>query len=476
MNTRRLRQKILDLAIRGKLAPQDHNEKPASVLLEKIATEHASKSTSDISPYQKITNVPFETPASWEWVPIKIMGTVITGSTPSKSINEYYGIEYPFFKPTDLDAGLNVIRANDNLSVRGWEIARKLPKHSVLITCIGATIGKTGLIQIEGTCNQQINAIISNGSVLPEFLYYMCISEYFQLQIKFNASATTLPILNKSSFEKLFLPLPPLKEQKRIVTVIESTFKLIDEIENSKSDIKTTIAHTKYKILDMAIHGKLVKQDSNDESASVSLEKIAIEHAVLVKAVKIKAPKSTSNTSPYHKTTDALFKIPTGWEWVKLGDIIQLISGQDMPANKYSDTDNSGIPYITGASSIENEKVILNRWTTEPKSIANNGDLLITCKGTVGTIAFLRVDKAHIARQIMAIRGSNNVNLEYIKLYLQTYIPTLQSEAKSMIPGISRYTLLNAPIPLPPLLEQKRILGIIESAFKQLDFILESLN
>ncbi|MDL2326984.1 restriction endonuclease subunit S, partial [Bacteroidales bacterium OttesenSCG-928-A14] len=151
--------KILDLAIRGKLVPQDPNDEPASVLLERIKSEHPeskkkAKNISDNSHY------PFDIPKSWEWFQIREIGAIITGSTPSKENKEFYGLDFPFYKPADLEQGISVYKAIDNLSLLGYEASRKIPANSILVTCIGATIGKTGLIKQEGTCNQQINAII----------------------------------------------------------------------------------------------------------------------------------------------------------------------------------------------------------------------------------------------------------------------------------------------------------------------------
>ena len=155
------------------------------------------------------------------------------------------------------------------------------------------------------------------------------------------------------------------------------------------------------------------------------------------------------------------FDIPETWAWVRLGNIMQLISGQDMTPDKYN-TDKDGVPYLTGASNIEDESILINRWTLEPKSITVRGDLLITCKGTVGTMAFMDCEKAHIARQIMAIRTSNLLNKKYIKIFLETYVITLKAVAKSMIPGISRYDILNALCPIPPFVEQHCIVAKCE--------------
>ena len=161
------------------------------------------------------------------------------------------------------------------------------------------------------------------------------------------------------------------------------------------------------------------------------------------------------------------FKIPDNWVWCRLGEIITLISGQDLTANKYNSM-QKGIPYITGASNIDNDNVIINRWTDLPRTIAYKGDLLITCKGTIGLMAFLTTAHAHIARQIMAIRG-RKTNLNYIMIFLKTNLTKLQSQAKSMIPGIDRENILTANIPLPPLEEQERIVEKIKSLNNLID-------
>ena len=218
------KSKILDLAIHGKLVPQDPNDEPASELLKRINPN--AEITCDNGQYGKI-------PEGWSLCQLGDIGEIITGNTPTKDIAEYYGGSIPFYKPTDLDKGKCVKNASENLSILGFEQARKLPINSILVTCIGATIGKTGLITAEGSCNQQINAIIPNNAAFAEFVYYVCISDYLQEEIKQNASATTLPILNKRNFAKLLFPLPPLPEQHRIVAKIEELFSKLDLIEKS---------------------------------------------------------------------------------------------------------------------------------------------------------------------------------------------------------------------------------------------------
>ncbi len=233
----------------------------------------------------------------------------------------------------------------------------------------------------------------------------------------------------------------------------------------------------KSAILQMAVQGKLVPQNPEDEPASVLVEKIREEKEKLIKEKKIKKEKNPSfifkgkDNFAYEKFADGSekciaeevpFDIPKNWVWCRLENILILVSGQDLTPEKYNTT-TDGIPYITGASNIDNnENVILNRWTTKPVSIAIKDDLLITCKGTIGKMAFLQENKVHIARQIMAIRPILECDMRYIKIVLENLIFHLNSTAKSMIPGISRNDVLKLLLPFPPLAEQKRIVAKIE--------------
>ena len=212
-----------------------------------------------------------------------------------------------------------------------------------------------------------------------------------------------------------------------------------------------TAQQLKNSILQMAVQGKLVPQDPNDEPASVLLERIRAEKERLIKEKKIKREKNPSvifkgaDNTPYEKIGDEVrsladevpFDIPDSWEWVRLGTVIELQSGQDMTPDKYNDC-GKGIPYITGASNIENGNVLINRWTEYGRAFAYCGDILLTCKGTVGTMAVLQEPQVHIARQIMAIRPISELYVPYIQLVLDTLVENLKAAAKSMIPGIAR--------------------------------------
>ena len=160
---------------------------------------------------------------------------------------------------------------------------------------------------------------------------------------------------------------------------------------------------------------------------------------------------------------------------MRLGRAISLLSGRDLNKSNYFDGKVGDAPYITGASNFSNGLVNTNRYTNHPTVLSYKGDLLITVKGTIGELAFNYFQKAHIARQIMAIQ-STHLNLVFLKYQLQQLLPNIKLQAQSMIPGISRGTLLALLIPLPPLSEQQRIVEAIESALEKVDEYAESYN
>ncbi len=233
------------------------------------------------------------------------------------------------------------------------------------------------------------------------------------------------------------------------------------------------------KILDLAIHGKLVppclptgRQDPNDEPASVLLQRIHEEKERLIKEGKIKKGKKSAKTSDTAHYENVPFEVPESWEWCQLEDILELVSGQDFPPEKYNDK-RLGIPYIIGASNIDGEKLILTRWTKYASVLSYKGDLLIVCKGAgVGKMAFNDVGTVHIARQIQAIRSFNDgISSKYIKIVIASNVENIVSNANGLIPGLKRELLLSLPIPLPPLAEQHRIVAEIERWFSLIDII-----
>ena len=218
-----VKSKILDLAIHGKLVPQDPTDEPASKLLKRINPK--AEITCDNGHYQKL-------PEGWAICTLKNICKVITGSTPSKSNPSYYGGNIPFYKPADLDFGRYVKNASEYLSEEGMCVSRVVPAGSTAVCCIG-TIGKVGYLVNAGTTNQQINCAIPSKAVYDVFLYYLCSSSWFYNNLIRKSSAVTISIVNKSKMENIEVPLPPLEEQHRIVAKIEEIFAQLDAIEAS---------------------------------------------------------------------------------------------------------------------------------------------------------------------------------------------------------------------------------------------------
>ena len=405
--------------------------------------------------------MPFEVPSSWVWTTLGDIAEIITGNTPSKDIKEYYSGNIPFFKPTDLEQGIHTKYSKDRLTPLGFEQSRKLPANSVLVTCIGATIGKTGLTTVEGTCNQQINAIIPTSAILAKFLFYVCISDYMQHEIKANASATTLPILNKANFSKIAITIPPLQEQSRIVKSIAHWLSLVDCIEGNKENLQRTIREAKSKILTLAIHGKLVPQDSTDEPASELLKRINPKAEI------------TSDNGHYQK-------LPEGWCECKLSDVCVFDNGYAFSSDNYNDC---GIPLIrisniTNTGSIDLSSCVFIQDVPSNKFIVKSGDLLIAMSGaTTGKMGvYLYEENALLNQRVGNLKCTDAMLQQYRNYYMfakSDYI--LKIAYGGAQPNISAKAILDIDVMLPPLKEQYRIVAKIEEIFVQLDAIEASL-
>ena len=455
MNTKALRQKILDLAIHGKLVPQDPNDEPASVLLERIRDEKErlikegkikrskkAKATSDKPHYE---NVPFEVPSSWVWTTLGDIAEIITGNTPSKDIKEYYSGNIPFFKPTDLEQGIHTKYSKDRLTPLGFEQSRKLPANSVLVTCIGATIGKTGLTTVEGTCNQQINAIIPTSAILAKFLFYVCISDYMQHEIKANASATTLPILNKGNFSKIAITIPPLQEQSRIVKSIEHWLSLVDCIEKNKDNLQRTIKEAKSKILTLAIHGKLVPQDPTDEPASELLKRINSKAEI------------TCDNGHYQK-------LPEGWVITPMQTLCVLVDGEKQNGIERINLD---VKYLRG----EREAKVL----TSGKYTAANTLLILVDGENSGEVFRAPVD-GYQGSTFKQLSIHEEMYTDYILQVINLHRKTLrENKVGSAIPHLNKKLFKAINVPIPPYEEQKRIVNAINKTFTILDKIAVNL-
>ena len=327
MNTKALRQKILDLAIHGKLVPQDPNDEPASVLLERIRDEKErlikegkikcpkkTKTTSDKPHYE---NEPFEVPSSWVWTTLGKIGNWQSGATPSRLRKDYYGGNIPWLKTGDLNDGYISDIPEYITETALKETSVKLnPKDSVLIAMYGATIGKVGILSFPATTNQACCAC-TDYLVKKMYLFYFLLANREKFIAMGGGGAQ--PNISKEKIVSTLIPLPPKQEQSRIVEGIEHWLSLVDCIEKNKDNLQRTIKEAKSKILTLAFHGKLVPQDPNDEPACELLKRINPNAEI------------TSDNGHYQKLP---FKIPKSWGWCGHNDILE-ISGGSQPAKNH---------------------------------------------------------------------------------------------------------------------------------------------
>lgn len=218
-------------------------------------------------------------------------------------------------------------------------------------------------------------------------------------------------------------------------------------------------------VLQAAIQGKLTKQLPEDGNAADLLKLIATEKAKLIKEGKIKKEKALPEIS----ADEALFDVPENWTWARLGHCISLLSGADFSPDNYNNKQD-GIPYMTGASNIEDGHLVINRWTPSPRCLAYKNDLLIVCKGSgYGKTVICDIEVCHVARQFMAVRYSRFLNQKFIKTFIDYSFSYIKTKGQGIIPGIERSTILSLAFPLPPLAEQHRIVARVEELMARID-------
>ncbi len=232
-----LRTSILQYAVQGKLVEQNPQDEPASELLKRIKAEKEQlikegkiKKEKTLPPITQ-DEIPYDLPQGWKWVRLGELGITTTGTTPSTNKPEFFGGKYSFVKPADITNSGEIIYNKQTLSDLGIKNGRFIPKNSILMVCIGGSIGKVGFTKKDCSCNQQINAITPYIEELADYIFIALISPFFYNKVLSVAPKTTLPIISKGKWESLILPLPPLAEQKRIVAKVDKLMQLCEELE-----------------------------------------------------------------------------------------------------------------------------------------------------------------------------------------------------------------------------------------------------
>ena len=445
-----------------------------------------SSTTSDGSPYEKrvdakgrvlsdecITGeVPFEIPKPWVWVRMESILEFINGRAYKKSELLTSG-KYPVLRVGNLFTNSTWYYSNLELD------SNKYCHNGDLLYAWSASFGPTIWSGPDCIFHYHIWNVKHSEFIDRTYLHWALLQDV--LRVRQATTGSTMIHVSMEHMKPRFLPIPPLAEQRRIVERIEQLMPLVEEygkFEDAREKLDTELpGRLRKSVLQMAVQGKLVPQDPADEPASELLGRIREQRRKLVAEKKMKAPKggesviyTSSDGRRYEKRVDARgresepacieeeipFEIPEGWEWARLESVIVLLSGTDLNSSQYNDR-HEGIPYLTGASNFADGKLIENRWTVEPSRISRKGELLFTCKGTVGEMAINRFDAAHIARQIMSITPNEYGMLPYITLFLNAMVEDIKSHAKGVIPGIERNTLLARLVPVPPLAEESRI-------------------
>ena len=473
MDTKKLRQKILDLAIHGKLVPQDPNDEPASVLLERIRAEKEqlikegkikapkkAKSAADTSHYPK--EGPWELPEGWCWQYLNDIGTWQSGATPSRGVKAYFGGTIPWLKTGDLNDDF-VRDIPERITEKALaETSVKLnPEGSVLIAMYGATIGKVGILTYPATTNQACCACSEFIGVNNKYLFYFLIShkDTFLMQ----AGGGAQPNISKEIIINTLAPIPPIQEQERIVQEVENWLHVLNEIEKDEQGIKESIERCKQQILNMAINGKLVSQEPSDEPAFELLQRL----------------------NPAFKPSHNLHygeSLPTGWVCASYGILNQhrnrSINPMDSPNEQY---ELYSVPiYETGYPEYLTGKEI-----GSTKQAVEKGDVLL-CKINPHLNRAWVVEHYHpelkcIASSEWLIFQSDALCPDYARLFFMS--PAFRSLMLSNVSGVGG-SLMRArasavegyPIWVPPIEEQKRIVKVVKAYYKILDEVVAGLN
>ena len=466
MDIKSLKDKILQLAIQGKLVPQNENDEPASVLLEKIKVKKEQlikdkvikkeRTLSDISEDEKI----FDLPKGWEWcrlgkATICRDGDRVPVSSKEREdrakIYDYYGAsgvidkidDYLFDKPLLLigEDGANLISRSTPIAFIAY--------------------GKYWV-------NNHAHVIDS-----LEFITLKYLEIYINaIDLKSFVTGTAQPKLNQANLNQIPIMLPPLEEQERIVAKVDELFELIDKLDSNKQELLENIFNIKNKVLQLAIQGKLVEQCEDDEPASVLLERIKAEKEQLIKDKVIKKEKPLPDISEEEK----LFKTPSSWEWCRLGNISNIVMGQSPDSSTVSDVEG-GIEFHQGKASFG--KVFINNsglYCTKPSKIAIPDDILLSVRAPVGTLNITDRELC-IGRGLAAIRKYIDIENKFFYYFIMALEEELVKKSTgTTFKAVASTAIKEFLIPLPPLEEQKRIVEKIDLIMDYLDKLQQEIE
>ena len=523
MTAQQLKNSILQMAVQGKLVPQDPNDEPASVLLERIRAEKEQmikegkikkeKNPSyifrgtDNLPYEKIGDndpvciadeVPFDIPKNWEWVRLKNLFNVVSARRVHQSDWRKNGV--PFYRAREIGKLSDNGEVNNELFI-DEELYNELSKsgvpspNDIMVTAVG-TLGKAYIVKNTDHFYYKDASVIcleNFSHTLPEYMLLVMQSPYMQDQIKGASFGTTVGTITIIKANEYFIPFPPLAEQKRIVEKINTLSPFIRkcvEEENAVNLLNTDFPEQlKKSILQQAIQGKLVPQDPTDEPASALLERIRVEKERLIKEGKTKRDKHESvifrRDNSHYELLDGVerciddeipFDIPDSWEWARLGNILYKLSDGTHSTPKYV---LNGIPFIS-VKDISNGKLTFNNCKyisyEEHKELYSRcnpeiGDILLTKVGTTGIPVIVDTNNAFSLFVSVALLKFNQ-SLLYNKFLIHLInSPLVQKQAEENTRGVGNKNwvmrdIANTLVVVPPIEEQYRIATTVDELFE----------
>ena len=469
MDTKKLRQKILDLAIRGKLVPQDPNDEPASVLLERIRAEkeqlikegkikRSKKSAAtDKSHYE---NVPFEIPESWVWTSIGELfehntGKALNASNRDGKMMDYITTSNLYWDRFDLSVVKQMLFTEEEL----W---RCTAKKGDLLICEGGDIGRAAIWNYDYDIRIQnhIHRLRGYKGINHRFYYFVFL--LYKLSNRIGGKGVAIQGLSSGDLHKLEVPLPPEYEQIRLVKTIEKWFKFVDLLEQEQENLHTLVQSTKSKILDLAISGKLVPQDPNDEPAIKLLK-------------RINPGFEPCDNSHYENLP---FEIPSTWVWVSHNDMLEISGGAQPPKSEFSEIMKPGYIRLYQIRDYGEKPIpIYIPLSTASKTTVKGDILLARYGGSLGKV-FIAEDGAYnvaMAKVILCYPEVLNQKFVYYYYLSSIYQNKLRSISRTAQAGFNSGDFEDMYFPLPPLEEQGRIVDAISSIWEMIDMITAEL-
>ena len=510
MNAQQLKNSILQEAIEGRLVPQDSNDEPASVLLDRIRKEKArlvkekkikadknesliyrSKDGHWMEHFEDKKreevciddDIPFGIPNSWRWVRLRslvsILGDGLHGTPEYDVMGNYY-----FINGNNLSKNKIVIKPNtEKVNEREYLKYKKELNDKTILISINGTIGNVGhyngepVVLGKSACYYNLLDIR-----LKEYITLLMYTDYFLKYAKDNATGSTIKNVSLAVMNNFFIPLPPLAEQKRIVTKIEELLPKVEEYGKAQEALdklnEELPEKLKKSILQEAIEGRLVPQDPNDEPASVLLNKIRKEKAELVKEGKLK--KKDLEEIPISED-EMPFQIPKSWKWCRFGEIINSFTGKTPERGNADYWSEEDYPWVSISDMKQGETITLTKERISSKAaekcfsnqISPKGSLIMSFKLTVGRTSFLGIDAYHNEAIITIKTFADSHN--YLRNYLSHILPiiTTWGDSKDAIKGktLNSKSIYNLMVPLPPYSEQHRIVSKIEHLMKEIEIL-----